>query len=171
MDAITRFALSVNNEAVRVAGLFLGDPFIYAAVLVVLLFLGERRGEKRNKVILSLIITLLMAVTVKYAMARERPCTTEGWCPDDYSFPSIHAALAFTLMTAFVNKRSYVFYMFFALFVSFTRLNLGVHIFQDAAAALPIALVSYYITDILWKTRKGGDETVPEERGAHGKRG
>jgi len=152
MDAITAFALSIDNPAIKMLGMLLDNSFIYAGLLLGLILGGEQREGKRMKIILSIVLAFLMAITIKYAMARERPCTLEDWCPQDYSFPSIHAAVAFTLMTAFVNKKSYILYLFFALFVSFTRLNLGVHIFQDVAAALPIALMSYYVMDITWKT-------------------
>lgn len=169
MDAITAFALSLDNPAIKSLGMLVDNAFAYAGLLLALMLLGEKRKDKRLKIVLSLAIAFLLTVAIKYAMARERPCTLEDWCPQDYSFPSIHAALAFTLMVAFINKRSYAFYLLFALFVSFTRLNLGVHIFQDIAAALPIALISYYLTDIAWKNRKHV-ERVPY-RFAGGKHG
>jgi len=52
-------------------------------------------------------------------------------------------------MTAFIRKKLFPAYLLFALFVSFTRINLGVHLFWDIAAALPVALISYYITLIV----------------------
>jgi membrane-associated phospholipid phosphatase len=61
-------------------------------------------------------------------------------------------------MIAFLNRRSYPLYLLFALFVSFTRLNLGVHAFVDIAAALPIAAIGYYAVDMAWNAgkKKGG---------------
>src|SRR4030042_5187581 len=107
MDSITAWALSVDNPALHIAGWFLDNAIAYGTVVLALLFIGERRDEKRMKIIASLLVTVLAVWAVKYAMAYERPCAGEDWCPTDYSFPSMHAAVAFTLMTGFLNKKSY----------------------------------------------------------------
>ena len=70
-------------------------------------------------------------------------------CPTSYSFPSIHAAAAFALMLSFINKQSYPVYLLFGLFVSFTRIYLGVHQLEDITASLAIAAVCFYAFDIL----------------------
>lgn len=155
MDSITALALSLDDPILRAVGLFLDNAIAYGIVVVSLLLLGERRNDKRLKIVASLLVAALAVGAVKYAMAYERPCTGEEWCPDDYSFPSMHAVVAFALMTGFLNKRSYPLFLLFALFVSFTRLNLGVHLFRDIAGALPIALISYYLTDIFWREKDG----------------
>jgi membrane-associated phospholipid phosphatase len=152
MDAITALAASVNEPILRTVGLLLDDSLIYGFVLLALLFIGEMRWDKRAKVMLALALALLLATGLKYAIAEERPCAGQDWCPEDFAFPSLHATAAFALMIAFLNKRSYPFYFAFALFVCFTRLNLGVHDFQDIAGALPVSLVSYYLIDILWRS-------------------
>ena len=162
MDTITVIALSIDNPIIKTVGMLLESSLIYGGLILALLLLGERRNEKRVKILLSLIIAGLAATAIKALIAEARPCAGESWCPEGYSFPSMHAVLAFTLMTGFFNKKSYAFYLFFALFVSFTRLNLGVHIFQDVAGALPVALISYYITDKLWRMYVG---ETPLKRG------
>ncbi|MBU0532270.1 phosphatase PAP2 family protein [Candidatus Micrarchaeota archaeon] len=150
MDTITSIAMSVDCPGINEIGMILQNPAVYLAVIIALLLIGERRNEKRVKVLFSLILTFLLVTGIKYVMAKERPCVEGEWCPDGYSFPSTHAAIAFTLMTAFLNKKSYPAYLLFALFVAFTRLNLGVHTFYDVAGALPVAMISYYITDVVW---------------------
>lgn len=155
MDSITAWALSVDGPALKAVGLFLDNAIAYGAVVLALLFIGERRKEKRVKMLASLLVTVLAVWAVKYAMAHERPCAGEEWCPEDYSFPSMHAATAFVLMTGFLNKKSYPLFLLFALFVAFTRLNIGVHVFGDIAGALPIAMISYYLTDIYWRESHG----------------
>jgi membrane-associated phospholipid phosphatase len=162
MDTIAAAAVSIDNPLLTAAGLVLDSSLIYAAIVLALLLIGESRNEKRIKVAASLLLTFLAVAGIKYALAQERPCAGEDWCPESYSFPSTHAAIAFTLMTGFLNKKSYAFYLLFALFVSFTRLNLGVHVFIDIAGALPVALLSYYFTDIVWMER--------DERPGAGKR-
>ena len=148
MDAITAAALSVDSPLLRAAGLLLDNSLLFAGVLLLLLIVGEERPGKRRKIIISVLLSIIAAYAIKAAIAKERPCAGEEWCPSDYSFPSIHAAAAFALMCPFLNKKSFPAYLLFALFTSFTRLNLGVHTFVDVAAALPIALVCYYAVDL-----------------------
>jgi membrane-associated phospholipid phosphatase len=157
MDLITALALTINNPLLRTIDIIIDNDFFYAALIAALVLAGESRNEKRLKIFLTLAIVLAASMTIKVALAIPRPCAGESWCPSDYGFPSLHAVAAFTLMMAFLNKRSYPAYLLFALFVSFTRLNLGVHIFVDIAAALSIALVGYYAVDLLWrKNRRRG---------------
>jgi membrane-associated phospholipid phosphatase len=153
MDSITAIAAGIHNPLLTMAGMILDSSAIYAILILALMLLGEARNEKRKKIVASLALALMLGTVLKYAMDHERPCFGETWCPDDNSFPSMHAAIAFTLMTGFLNKKSYAAYLAFALFVSFTRLNMGVHVFLDIAGALPVALISYYLTDIIWREK------------------
>jgi len=149
MASITEVVQSVDIELIKAIGLFLNDSIIYGIVLLVLVILGEKENKKRKKVILAIAIAIIAGLIIKETMAFDRPCIGEDWCPESYSFPSTHAVAAFALMTAFIRKKLFPAYLLFALFVSFTRINLGVHLFWDIAAALPIALISYYITLIV----------------------
>jgi membrane-associated phospholipid phosphatase len=154
----TALALSIDNPLLKAIGLLIDNDFFYTALILAMVFVGENRNEKRLKILATLVVVVVVGVAIKGAMAHPRPCTGETGCPTDYSFPSMHAIAAFTLMIAFLNKRAYPLYLLFALFVSFTRLNLGVHVFVDIAAALPIALVGYYAVDMAWNAwkKKGG---------------
>lgn len=154
MDAISTLALSIQHPLLRAVDLFFDSAIIYIAIILTLVVVSENRNEKRRKILLSLVTAFLIATTVKIMLAHERPCIGQTECPGDYSFPSIHATIAFTLMCSFLNKKNFPLFMLFALFIAFTRLNLGVHLFQDIAGALPVALVSYYFTDIFWKKIK-----------------
>ncbi|MEW6722671.1 MAG: phosphatase PAP2 family protein [Candidatus Micrarchaeota archaeon] len=151
MDSITALAYSLDYPWLKAAGWFIDDAIVYAALVLLIVIAAERRDEKRLKILASLVLAFAASFIIKSALAIERPCAGEEWCRADHSFPSIHASVAFALMTGFIGKRSYPLFLLFALFVSFTRLNIGVHYFVDIAAALPVALVSYYVTDIFWK--------------------
>jgi membrane-associated phospholipid phosphatase len=155
MDAITSTVLSIQNPILTSIGLFLDDSFLYVIVLFTLLIITEKRNEKRRKIIISLIIAFVLGSLLKSGVAIERPCVGQPNCPEEYSFPSLHAALAFTLAAGFLDKKQFPYFLLFALFVGFTRLNLGVHTFYDVAGALPVALLSYYFVDILWKKEEG----------------
>lgn len=154
MDAISILALSIQHPLLRAVDLFFDSAIVYIAIIVTLLVISEHRNDKRRKIVLSLVAALLIATAVKFILVHERPCVGQVDCPTDYSFPSLHATIAFTLMCGFLNKKNFPLFMLFALFIAFTRLNLGVHIFQDIAGALPVALIAYYLTDIFWKKIK-----------------
>ena len=154
MDAISIWALSIQHPLLKAVDLFFDSTIVYIAIILTLVIISENRNEKRRKILLSLIVAFFIATAVKVMLAHERPCVGQAECPGDYSFPSLHATIAFTLMCGFLNKKSFPLFMLFALFIAFTRLNLGVHVFQDIAGALPVALVSYYLTDIFWKKIK-----------------
>ncbi len=160
MDAITALALSIDSPLLKAVGEGLANEFVYVAIIIALTVLGESRNDKRLKILVTFVAIMVLCAAIKQGLAHPRPCTGEDWCPTDYAFPSMHAAAAFMLMIAFLNRRSYPLYLLFALFVSFTRLNLGVHAFVDVAAALPIAVMGYYAVDLAWNAgkKKGGKE-------------
>jgi membrane-associated phospholipid phosphatase len=151
MDAITVWALSIHNSLISVLGLLLDQDFFYTMVIIGLVILGEWKNDKRFKIFLTLVFAYLLGLAVKYLVAEPRPCFGADWCPLGYAFPSTHAVVAFTLMACFLNKKSFPFFLVFALFVSFTRLNLGVHVFGDIVGAIPIAFLAYYVTGAAWK--------------------
>jgi len=174
MDAITALALSIHNPLLSLIGHLLDRDFLYEVVIIGLLLLGEWENDKRLKILLSLVFAFVLGWTVKLLVAEPRPCLGAAWCPLDYAFPSTHAVVAFTLMAGFLNKRSCPFFLVFALFVSFTRLNLGVHTFVDIIGAIPTALAAYYAAGVAWAwlerrdwlkdlgiAKKGGDSPKP----------
>jgi membrane-associated phospholipid phosphatase len=150
MDPITSWALSIHNSFIREIGLFLDQNVFFTIIIIGLVFLGERKNDKRIKIFLTLAFATLLGVITKYLVAEPRPCFGTDWCPLNYAFPSTHAVVAFTLMFCFLKKDSFPFFLIFALFVSFTRLNLGVHVFGDIIGAIPVAFVGYYTIDVAW---------------------
>jgi len=150
MDALTAAAMAINSPALTSVSLLIDNDFIFGGLVLALLFVAESRNDKRLKVLAALALAVTAGFALKSVYAIHRPCSGAG-CPADYSFPSLHAVTAFTLMIAFLDKRSYPFFLFFALFVVFTRLHLGVHTFEDIAAAFPVAVLAYHIVDSRWK--------------------
>jgi membrane-associated phospholipid phosphatase len=149
MVSITQIAQSVDIGILKEIGLVLNEPIIYGTILIVLAVAGAREKKKIGRILFSLALAALLGLAAKEAFSHARPCTGEEWCPGGYSFPSTHAVTAFALMAAFIRRKEFPLYLMFALFVSFTRINIGVHVFQDIVAALPIALIAYYVTWIV----------------------
>lgn len=140
----------MQNPLLSAIGHILDHDIIYAAIILALLLIAERSNDRRAKIAVSLAIAFALGLAVKYAVAEPRPCAGAVWCPQDYAFPSTHAAIAFALMFGFMNRKPFPFFLVFALFVSFTRLNIGVHSFIDVLGAVPIALAAYYAADFAW---------------------
>lgn len=149
MVSITQMAQAVDIQILKEIGLLLNEPLIYGAILLLLVVAGAQGKKKTSRILYSLALATFIGLVAKEAFSHDRPCAGEEWCPGGYSFPSTHAVTAFTLMIAFLRKKQYPLYLIFALFVSFTRINIGVHVFQDIVAALPIAVISYYVTWIV----------------------
>jgi len=138
----------------KAVGLLIDNAYFYAALIVALVLLGENRNDRRLRILATLVVVIVLGAAIKETLAHPRPCAGVSGCPADYSFPSLHASAAFALMIAFLNRKAYPLYLLFALFISFTRLNTGVHVFADIAGGLAVALVGYYAVDLVW--RSGG---------------
>ena len=147
--SISRFIASINNDWLTGAGMLLNDSFIFGALVISIGLFFERELKDRLRLAGALVITIVLVSVLKMVLAIERPCAHDGslLCPLGYSLPSLHAAIAFTLMFAFLGKRTFPLVFAFAIFVAFTRLNLGVHNFEDVAAALPVAFIAFYLSD------------------------
>ena len=154
--SISKAAASLQNEWLKEIGLLLNEPLAFAAIIIGLGLYSERDYDKRLQIAASLLLTFVLVILLKSALGIERPCISDSGalCPLSYSLPSMHAAIVFTLMFAFLFKQSFPAYVLFALFVSFTRLNIGVHTFEDIAAALPVAFMSVFAIRYYWERWK-----------------
>ena len=79
MDAITSIALSIDSPILHEIGMLIQNPFVYAVLILGVLWLGERRLKKQKKIVFSLILTLLLVLGIKNLMAIERPCIDSDW--------------------------------------------------------------------------------------------
>lgn len=157
MDAITAAIVSMNVPALTELSTIIDGSLAFVVIIALLLFFFEPRQDKRVKVIIVAALAALMAMGVKEIMQVPRPCHTfdaKVACPADYSFPSMHAAVAFAVMLAFINKPTFPIYFLFAIFVAFSRIYLGVHTFEDIAGGLVMAPIAYQTVEILWRKKK-----------------
>ena len=151
--SITRAAASVRNDWLEAVGLFLNEPVAFMLLVAAIGMAAGRGWDGRLRLGVALLVAFILVIAIKGTLAVERPCiaNTEAVCPVGFSLPSMHAAISFTLMFAFLGRREFPAVFLFALFVSFTRLNIGVHTFEDIAAALPIGFMSFFLADSMWK--------------------
>jgi membrane-associated phospholipid phosphatase len=153
-------AFGLVRPEVRAASIALHDPYIAvlaSAALVV--FLSWHFGEQKKLAYLAFAVAVALALGggFKLFLQEERPCAeTPGKipCPLDFSLPSLHALLVFTIAIVAVGCRSFPFYLLFALFVSFSRVYLGVHTIPQVAAGLALAFFACVLCEIIWRMLK-----------------
>jgi len=133
---------------------------VWLLVILTSLILEERKNpgisrKDKNFIILFslsfLLAGLIVAFPLKNLFHRPRPAFAKASagklfltssCPTDFSFPSGHAATAFTaacVLTYFDKKRRW-FYYIVALLISYSRIYLGCHYFFDVVAGTIIGL-------------------------------
>lgn len=148
MITITDAIRAIDIELLKFIGQIIHNEVIFGFLILVLIFLSE----KRKKLIVSIIIALLAGIALKQLVAIDRPCVGDINCPKDFSFPSNHAIAVFTVAISNIKKREFSYYLLFALFVSFTRINIGVHTLFDIEGSLVISFLSYYVVRS-WKAK------------------
>ena len=152
-DSISRFIAVLDYEWLTVLALLIHNSVLFLIMIAVLAF-WESEPQRRNKILMALLVVLILSVAIKEVLQFPRPCEEivgKIACPLGNSFPSVHAALAFTLAVAFLNKPSYWYNLAFALIVAFTRIYLGVHLLGDIAASLVVAIIGFSVVDRIWR--------------------
>lgn len=133
-----------------------GSSILIWILIIIFLILFEEKKDKRFIIyfFISFLITgLLTSYVIKPIFQRLRPnqrfnIYKNASCPEDYSFPSGHAATAFAaaaILSAFHKKRKYFFYTI-AFLISLSRIYLHCHFFIDITAG---AIIGYFISKLL----------------------
>ena len=147
--SITGAIAGLNYGWLTAIDRFIDNPFIFGVIIILLglVFIKERKA--RIRFFAALLLTFFVATTLKTTLGVQMPCAIAGvdTCPTDYSLPSTHSAVAFTLMFALLDKKSFPIFLIFALFVAFSRINFGVHTFEDVCAGLPLAFISVFLVE------------------------
>jgi len=123
--------------------LFSNYYLLYLIILVICILLYKHK----NKIIiflLSSLSTYLIVGFMKFIIKRSRPEVISLVAVNTYSFPSMHAAIAF-MPLAVISKefpRFKIYYIIIASLISFSRLYNGVHFISDIIVG---ALIGYII--------------------------
>ena len=117
----------------------------FAAVIIVILIIpiiALYRNKKRQAYLLfaTFAASVAVAFIIKLIVLRQRPSEIlyyPFFNVIDYSFPSMHAMIVFSLLPALFEylPRQKNFWIFFAFIVSFTRIYFGLHFLSDVISA------------------------------------
>jgi len=142
--------------------------FLWIVIVIVVLILEERKhpgiSKKDKQFVIAFISTFLLTALTVFLLQnffhRPRPrqlISTDSNrlqliptnCPTDFSFPSGHAATAFSaanVLTFFDKKRRF-FYYTIALLIAYSRLYLGCHYFLDVffGAIIGFSLSQFFL--------------------------
>jgi len=145
MDAFT-------NGLLTVAGGIHVDIVFLALILASAFLLTFRlKPANRAHMAAALMAAFLLTLALKQIVAQERPCwlgvVSAVACPDDYSMPSMHAAIAFALAFACLRRPIFPVVYTGALLVAISRLALGVHSLADVTAGMAVGFVAAAIAD------------------------
>ncbi|MFH1182204.1 MAG: phosphatase PAP2 family protein [Candidatus Woesearchaeota archaeon] len=108
--------------------------FFVLLVMTSLFMLEEKKARWLKVVWLSFLSSFILSVVFKEAFARSRPLEFAfGAGLLVYSFPSAHAAVAFSLIPVLDKefKKLKPFWITFAVFVAVSRIYLGAHFLSD----------------------------------------
>ena len=150
-------AFGIVRPEARFASIALNDAtsaILFTALLILVLTYFFREKKLLPFMAASVAIALLLGVSFKLFLQEERPCVeTPGKipCPLDFSLPSLHALLTFTIAIVAIGNRSFAFYLIYALFTAFSRVYLGVHTITEVAAGLALAFLACVLCEMLWR--------------------
>jgi undecaprenyl-diphosphatase len=130
-----------------------GDGWLwYALGIALLIFGGQERFAAIGATMLAICVGILLFKLLKRISRRQRPCQIEPHCwakilpPDQFSFPSGHAIVAFAIaMTAgSFYPQLHDCLLVCAVSIAVSRVLLGMHFLSDVVAGSMIgALLGY----------------------------
>ncbi len=160
LEGIFFSAFAMVRPSVREASIILNDPFSAVAISALLVLAASWLFQEQKKIpflLSAAVIALLLGFGFKAFLAEQRPCATAPSkipCPTDFSLPSMHALLAFTLAIIAIGTRSFPIYLLYALFIAFSRVYLGVHTITEVAAGLALAFLACVLTELMFRLKK-----------------
>ncbi|MFA6907421.1 MAG: phosphatase PAP2 family protein [Candidatus Micrarchaeia archaeon] len=160
LQSVFLFLFGLIRPEARLASIALNDTafaVLFSASLILCLTYIFKEQKLLPFMVAAVAIALLLGVSFKLFLQEERPCVeTPGKipCPLDFSLPSLHSLLTFTVAIVAIGNRSFAFYLIYALFAAFSRVYLGVHTVTEVAAGLALAFLACVLCEMLWHALK-----------------
>jgi dolichol kinase/membrane-associated phospholipid phosphatase len=160
---VFNYLLSTRNEQVFNIFLLLTNNLLFAGLAGLLVYLSFKK--KRNDLIL-LVLSVFITITTGYLLKKifqiPRPSATEDLAKllftqvSLYSFPSLHAAVCFSVWPLFCKLFKNIWLRIFAFLyiavIIFSRLYLGVHYVSDLLAGAALGyLIGYFFLSLQTK--------------------
>jgi dolichol kinase len=145
-------------EFLSIFGDFYFWNFFFLFLIYFFAFLKEKEREKNKWMIFLLIPTFYLAAffatSLKIVFKVERPCAGLPSCPTSYAFPSVHAAIVFSLMTSVLlvkRKKRYLSLLIFPFLVSYSRIALNYHSLFDILGGAVLGTFIAYLNFTFYK--------------------
>ena len=126
--------------------------FVVLIMLIVpIIVLYQKNKNKSYLLLLAFILSVVTSFIIKLIFLRQRPnelITYPFINMVDYSFPSMHAAVIFSLLPILIKylPRQKYFWIVLVVLVAFTRIYFGFHFLSDVVFG---ALLGYFIGNYL----------------------
>jgi membrane-associated phospholipid phosphatase len=147
MGPVTEFIASQNNWIFTAFSLFV-DQYIYIVLPASLIIFYKKMGWRRlASLVVSMLLLYLLVTSLKLFFQEPRPCNEylKMSCPEDYSFPSGHAAVAFAFAFFSIGTVAFPFYYVAAFLIALSRIYLGVHTLTDVIGGTVVGIFSYFV--------------------------
>lgn len=139
-DVFTPIALLIDN------------PLIFSILVITLAYLSSEKKRPFQYLLYAMSTALILSMILKPLFLVQRPChllDSPAYCLPDFSLPSTHAAVAFSLAISLLSTKRFPYALLFASLISYSRVFLGVHSTFDVLASISVALISIFILDLL----------------------
>ena len=149
VGAVTRFIASQDIWLFTLFSIFV-DYYVFLVLPISLVFFYKKLGRKRMaSLILSLLLLYLAVPYLKGMFGQSRPCNEylKTACPEDYSFPSGHSAVAFAFAFLSLGTIAFPFYYISAFLIALSRIYLGIHFLNDVVGGIVIGIFSYLLSE------------------------
>ncbi|MBI4406754.1 phosphatase PAP2 family protein [Candidatus Micrarchaeota archaeon] len=144
-----------ENDAFLAFNALMNEPFFlpFMILLAFAAFLSAKNNSSRVTLLLSLLVTTVLATFLKSLYADPRPCAGLPGCEDGFGFPSGHSALAFAIATPTFGTRFFYFFVVLATVIALSRVVAGVHFIpQIVGGAVLGFIVSATVKILVEKT-------------------